>query len=596
MIVHLTPEYEAQVRARTVLDEITLYALAVVADEIPACRKLHQAAHRHLTDLRRSEDPDFPFYFDLDAAYRPIKFVGMLSHWEGELAGQLFKPELWECFVIGSTFGWRRKDTHLRRYRYAYVEVPRKNGKSFLAAAIALYLLCADGEAGAQVYAAATKREQAKIVWDCACKVVAKHPTLAKAVKLHWLALRFAKKNARFEPLAADSKKLDGLNPHGVVCDELHAWPDRDLWDVLEDAFGARTQPLMFVITTAGHDRNSICYQQRSHGASILEAVESRAYVDDTYFVFIADVDAEDEKNWMKEEVWRKANPGLGAPKSLEYLRDQYNKARLMPQKENAFKNKQLDMWTEAEEKWFDMEAWDACRGKVDRARLAKCRCYGGLDLSSTIALSAFALVFPPGPYPEWTVLLKLYLPADNLRTRAKRDKVPYEQWVRQGWITTTPGNVIDFDFIRADVLRLKEEFNLVEVGFDPWKAVEISGKLQGDGLVMKQMRQGHATLGAPTSEFERKLMKHDWRHGANPVLRWMVRNCVPIRDSNNNLRPDKEKSHAFIDGVVATIMGLGLAIASPTAGAASVYETRGLLILGGPAGGRDPLTPEDGE
>lgn len=558
-------------------DPVARYCNEVLGGERLASRKIKRACRRHLLDLKRSlEDPTFPYYYDPEAAARPVRFASRLKHWEGEWAGQFFVPEPWQVFIFGSIYGWKRRSDGCRRFRYAYVEVPRKNGKSFLASVVALYMLVADGEEGAQVYSAATKKDQAKIVWDAACKIAQKSGI--RQTSLHWNSLRVKATNSRFEPLASDSKRLDGLNPHCAVLDELHEWPDRGLWDVIEDAFGARTQPLMFVITTAGFNRDSICYQQRSHGVSILESVNG-SYVDDTYFVYIADVDEEDLDKWKEEVVWFKSNPCLGAAKKIDYIRDLCNKARLMPQKENAFKNKQLDIWTEAEVRWLDMERWDLCGKPIDRARLSRRHCFSGLDLSSIQDLTANVLLFPPGPYPEWTILPHFYLPKDNLEKRERADKVPYSKWVREGFITLTPGEIIDLSFVKRDMLRLKEEFNIVEVGFDPWKAVEIATSLQGEGMKMVQMRQGHGTLGAPTTDLELKHLRGELRHGGNPVLRWMARNSAVIKDSNDNIRPDKKHSGQRIDGIVATIMALGRALVSPVK--VSKYETEGLMVVG---------------
>lgn len=581
-------------------DPSVSYCEDVLRGRIPACRKIKQACRRHLLDLKRShEDDEYPFYYDPEAAARVVRFARKLRHWEGEWSGQLFQPGLWQIFILSSIFGWKRRSDDKRRFRYAYIEIPRKNGKSFLASVVALYMLFADGEDGSQVYAAATKRDQAKIVWGAAIKIAKKSGLLGKHLSEHWLSLQHKASDSTFQPLASDSEKLDGLNPHCAICDELHEWADRRLWDVIEDAFGARSQPLMFVITTAGYNRYGICYQQRTHTVNILENVDTGSYSDDTYFGFIADVDdefltdPEDQtlpKHWTKEEVWRMANPCLGVAKKLDYMRDQCNKAMLQASKENAFKNKQLNIWTEAAERWLNMDAWDSCNGPVDRVKLKRAKCYAALDLSSIQDLTANVLLFPPAVYPEWTILPFFYLPEENLRERETRDRVPYRQWVNEGLITLTPGNTIDLEFIREDVLRLKREFNIIECGFDPWKAVEISTKLETEGLNMVQMRQGHATLGPPTVDLELKVLRREVRHGGHPVLRWMAANATVIRDSNDNIRPDKgggedgkgrAKPTNRIDGIVATVMALGLAIKDGRATGKSIYESRGVLSVG---------------
>lgn len=574
--------HETAVRKGEVECAVTKYAIDVVEERIDACKKIQKACRRHLADLKRVGTASFPFYFDLGAAKRPVEFARHLKHWEGEWAGKFFDPMPWQQFILGCTFGWRRTDTHRRRFRYAYIEIPRKNGKSFLASVIALYMLIADGEEGAQIYALATKREQAKIVWGAAIEIAKRSGLMGKYVSEHWLSLRMKTTASRFEPLASDSEKLDGLNPHCAICDELHEWSDRKLWDVIEDAFGARSQPLMFVITTAGYNRHGICYQQRSHGESILDSWDTRTYCDDTYFVFIADVDEEDRNKWDQERVWRRANPCLGVAKSLEYMRDQCNKAKQMPSKENTFLNKQLNIWTEAEKRWLDMTRWDECAGPISLVTLAKRACYTGLDLSSTTDLTASVDVFPPGPYPEWTWVPYFYLPEANLNERERRDKVPYKMWAKNGLITLTPGDVIDLEFVKRDQMARKEKYNIKQMGYDPWKAVEIATWLQQQGLEMVQMRQGHATLGAPTTFLETIVLKKQLRHGGHPVLRWMAQNTSVIRDSNDNIRPDKAPGELYrsrIDGIVAGIMATGLAIQA-LGPASSIYEKRGLRTI----------------
>lgn len=591
-MIAFTEEYQNKVIAGVMngeyKDEIALYCIKVLNGDIRACSKIKKACRRHIYDYNRQGNEDFPYYFDLEAAYRPIRFGSKLKHWEGDFSGKYFEPELWQKFILGVIFGWKKKSNHKRRFRYAYVEVPRKNGKSFLASVIALYMLVADGEEGAQVYSLATKRDQAKIVWGSAEKIALKSGV--PGISQHWLQLQFKRTNSRFEPLASDSDKLDGLNPHCAICDELHEWDSRDLWDVIEDAFGARSQPLMFAITTAGHNKLGICWNQRTHGSDILDGFENGSYIDDTYFVYIAEMDMSWKTNpdgtkkgwydWKNEDRWYEANPCLGAAKDLDYMRDQFNKANLMPEKENAFLNKQLDIWTEGAVKWMNMEKWDECALEIHIPKLHRARCWQALDLSSNTDLTANVYAFEPGPYEEWTIVPYFYLPADNLRSREKRDKVPYALWVDQGLITLTPGDIVDLDFVFRDSLRLKKEFNVQEVGFDPWKAIEIATRMSREGFEMVEMRQGHGTMGPPTRELETKVLKRQIRHGGHPILRWMASNTVVIKDSNDNIRPDKEKSFQRIDGIVATIMALGRALYGDGKSGPSIYEKRGPRVF----------------
>ncbi len=589
--INFTQEYQDKIDQGTLKDQIAEYCLKVLDGRIRACKKIKKSCRRHIYDFNRQGDESFPYYFDLQAAYRPIRFAGKLKHWEGDFSGKFFEPELWQTFILGVIFGWKKKSNHKRRFRYAYVEVPRKNGKSFLASVIALYMLVADGEEGAQVYSLATKRDQAKIVWGSAGKIAVK--SRIPGITEHWLQLQFKQTNSRFEPLASDSDKLDGLNPHCAICDELHEWDSRDLWDVIEDAFGARSQPLMFAITTAGHNRNGICFEQRTHGVDILDGFEDGSYNDDTYFVFIADMDpswktVETPKGpqkvmyyeWKNQERWYEANPCLGAAKGLDYMIDQCNKATLMVGKENAFLNKQLDIWTEAAVKWLDMEKWDVCGYEIERKKLYRAKCWVGLDLSSNTDLTAAVYVFAPGPYSEWTILPIFFLPEENLRGRSNQDRVQYEKWVKEGYIITTPGNMVDIDFVYQYILDTRKEFQIAEIGFDPWKAIEVATKLQKENFEVVEMRQGHGTMGPPTREFELKMLRQELRHGGHPILRWMAGNTVVIKDHNENIKPDKEKSPQRIDGIVATIMGLGRALYGEGVQGPSIYETRGPRVF----------------
>lgn len=587
--INFSQDYQNQINAGAVKDEIAIYCMRVLDGSIKACKKIKKACKRHVYDFNRQNTPDFPYYFDLESAYRPIRFASKLKHWEGDFSGKYFEPELWQKFILGSIFGWKKSSSGKRRFRYAYVEVPRKNGKSFLASVISLYMLVSDGEDGAQIYSLATKRDQAKIVWQSARNIAKKSGV--PGMTQHWLQVKF--RDSIFAPLASDEDSLDGLNPHCVVCDELHQWDSRGLWDVIEDSFGSRSQPLLFAITTAGFNRNGICYEQRTHGENILIGFEDNSYNDETYFAYIADLDPDWKTvqtpkgpqkviyyDWKNEDKWYEANPCLGAAKELDYMRDQCNKATLMLGKENAFLNKQLDVWTEAAEKWLDMEKWDICAYEIDRAKLFRAKCWVGLDLSSNTDLTAAVYVFEPGPYQEWTILPIFFLPEDNLRNRSKMDRVQYDKWEKEGFIILTPGNMVDINFVYEYILKTRSEFQIAEIGFDPWKAIEVATKLQNEKFEVVEMRQGHGTMGPPTREFELKMLRAELRHGGHPILRWMASNTVVIKDHNENIKPDKEKSPQRIDGIVAAIMGLGRALFGEGAQGPSVYENRGLITF----------------
>lgn len=556
-------------------DPVSQYASDVLSGKQPACRLVHQACTRHLMDLDRDD-----IYFDAHHVDLVFNFLKLCKHYKGEWAGKPIELHPAQQFIVGNLFGWKHTDTHLRRYRTAYIELPRKNGKSTLLSAIALYLLVADREPGAEIYAAATKEEQAKIVWQAAWEMVKKSPSLSKACKLRHNSVLFPSTTSMFRPLGADSKTLDGLNPHAVINDELHAWKGRELWDVLEDAFGARSQPLNVAITTAGFDKNGICFQQRQHCVQFLDP--NSGINDDSYFAYIAtvdDEDLEDPEARFEEKTWFKANPLLGVSKNVEYMKDQANKAKAMPGKMNAFLNKQLNIWTDGQNLWLNMAKWDKCGGAIEPSQIAGKVCFSGLDLSSTTDITAHVLLFPPGPFDEWAIRPFFYIPEANVAEAMRRDKVPYDQWIEQGFITTTPGDYIDLSYIKRDFLELAERYEIRECGYDPWKATELATDLENEGAKMVMMRQGHATLVPGADALEKKVLKQELRHGGNPVLRWMASNATGREDANGNVIPDKKNSYSRIDGISALVNAMGRAIVAG-ADERSVYEERGIFFV----------------
>jgi len=534
-------------------DTVTEYAKAVDNDEISACLYVKQACRRHLHDLEAGE-----FIFDKKAARLAIGFSKILRHYKGEFAGHRFNPEPWQQFIKGSIFGWKHKDGR-RRFRFAYVEVPRKNGKTFMAADVALQGLVADFEPAADIYSVATKRDQAKIVWTDAKHMAKRCPSLAAKITSLTTGLYVDATASKFEPLSKDTKSMDGLNPHFAIGDEVHAWEDDNLFRQMEEGMGARRQPLFLLITTAGHNIDGVCYRLRDHVISVLDGFADGNYIDDHFFGIIYTLDEGDD--WKDENTWPKANPNLGVSKRLEILRSQVKFALQVPSEEFTVKRKQFNIWTAGKSKWLDMERWLKCDGEIDLELLKREPCHLGIDLSSIQDLTATVALFPPGVYSEWTVVPRLYLPEDRLDFREKVDKRPYKLWEKQGYLLTTPGDVIDLNFIKRDILDLADTYNVIDAGFDPWKAIEMATSLGAEGVEMVQMRQGHATLGAPSLYLEKLVLGKQLRHAGHPVLRWMAGNTAVIRDVNDNIRPDKSATRARIDGIVALVMALGRAI-----------------------------------
>jgi phage terminase large subunit-like protein len=534
-------------------DPVTAYARAVAGGQILSNRLVRVACERHLADLTSATGRGFRF--DRAAAQHAIDFFGFLRHSKGEWAGQTFELAPWQVFVVGCLFGWQQSDG-LRRFRTAYCAVPRKNGKSTLSAGIGLYLLVSDGEQGAEIYSAATSRDQARIVFDEAKRMVGSSPALQRRVGILINNLHVAATTSRFMPLSSDASTMDGLNVHGAIIDELHAHRNRHVVDVLETATGARRQPLLFEITTAGYDRHSICFEHHDYSIKVLEGTVP----DDSWFAFIAAADEDDD--WSAPEVWRKANPNFGLSVKEDDLARKAEKAIALPGAQNAFRRMHLNEWTEQAERWIDVAAWDACDGLIDLDQLRGRPCFGGLDLSTTTDVTALAWVFPPKDDDDlWRVLSRYFVPADNLRKRAERDRVPYDLWAAQGFIEATPGNVVDYGAIEQRILADSALFQVREIAYDPWNATHIALRLQEEGAAMVEFRQGFRSMAAPTRELEKLIVSKKLAHGGNPVTRWMAANVAVAQDPADNLKPAKDKSTERIDGIVALIMAIGRAL-----------------------------------
>lgn len=517
--------------------------------------------------------PDSEFYFDKQAADLAVAFFEkLLIHVKGEWAGKPFALQAWQRDdIIRPLFGWKRADGS-RRYRRAYIEIPRKNGKSTLSAGIALYLLFVDDEPGAEVYSAAADRDQASIVFDVAKSMAEGSPQLIKHAKIYKRSIVVEKTASVYRVLSADAYTKHGLNAHGVVFDELHAQPNRELWDVLNTSTGARRQPLMVMITTAGYDRESICYEQHEYAVEVLAGRLN----DPSFFAYIAA--AEEGDDWTSPVTWAKANPGLGETVKLDYLAGEALRAQQVPAYQNTFRRLHLNQWTSQDSRFLDMAAWDACAGELPDLRGR--RCYGGLDLASTTDIAALVLVFPPILADEpFYMMAFFWMPGDNLIGRERRDRAQYHAWAAQGLIIATPGNVIDYAAIERGIVELGEVYDIAEIAFDRWGAESMRQALEGHGLTMIAMGQGFASLSGPTKELVRLILAGDIAHGGNPVLRWMADGVAVRQDPAGNVKPDKSKSTRRIDGVVAGIMALDRAIRNE-GDPGSVYDERGMIEL----------------
>ena len=512
--------------------------------------------------------------FDEAKAQRAVEFIRCLKHTKGRWRGQAFDLLPWQETIIRDVFGTVKEDG-FRQYNTAYVEIPKKNGKSELAAGVALYMTCGDNEWGAEVYGCASDRQQASIVFDVAVDMVEQCPALKKRIKPVMSVKRLVYKptNSFYQVLSAEAYTKHGLNVHAVIFDELHSQPNRELFDVMTKGSGdARTQPLFFLITTAGTDRHSVCFEQHQKAEDILCGRKA----DPTFYPVI--YGAADDADWTSEEVWYRANPSLGHTIDIGKVRNACMSARDNPAEENIFRQLRLNQWVKQSTRWMQMEKWDACAFPVDEGELLGRECYGGLDLSSSIDITAFVLVFPPRDDTEKYVFLPYFwIPEENMVRRVRRDHVPYDVWEKQGFLETTEGDVIHYGFIESFIEDLGKRFHIKEIAFDRWGAVQMVQNLEGLGFTVVPFGQGFKDMSPPTKRLMELVLERNVAHGGHPVLRWMMDNIFVRTDPAGNIKPDKEKSTEKIDGAVAAIMALDRAIRHGGS-TGSVYDERGIL------------------
>lgn len=544
----------------------------MVKGQVVACRLVRLACERHFRDLRDGWQRGL--VFSLEHALYGIRFFPFLRHSKGEWGGQPVELAPWQQFVVGSVWGWLRADGW-RRFRVSYEELPRKNGKSTKLAGIGLLALLADGEPGAEVYAAATKKDQARIIFGEARRMVRASTELSEKIGVFKVNLSVDATDSKFEPLSSDERTLDGLNPHAVLVDELHKHKSRALLDVLDTALGARRQPLLWIITTAGDDDpESVYAQENAYAVQVLEGVVA----DDSWFVFIATIDKGDR--WDDPIAWAKANPNLGISVKLEDLERQARKASKSPSAKAAFMRLRLNVRSASAQRYIDMDVWARNgQGRFDPAELRGRKCYGGLDLSSKVDLSALVKLFPPADAGErWRVVARFWMPADTVSEKADRDRVQYQRWIEEGWIEATGGNIIDHNEIQRAILEDHRDHELLALAYDPWNATQLAVGLQTDGVPVFEFIQGIRSYTAPTKELEALLIGEKLDHGNNPVLAWMASNLAVQTDKNDNRMPTKKHSSGRIDGMSALIMAIGRSMSED--GAKPYSDGRDLLVL----------------
>lgn len=545
------------------------YAKDVVAGKILTCKWVRMACQRQLDDLVRFKGKDSPFRFNpklADKSGKPFSpadnlcaFIERLPHVKGPLAGQPIHLEPWQVFILTTVFGWVKPDGK-RRFRRAYIEVPRGNAKSTLSSALALYMLAADGEGGAEVYSLATTRDQARIVFGDA-QTMARQSTgfrtrFGVGVGAH--NMHVMNSGSKFEALSAEGSTLDGLNIHFGCVDELHAHKTRTVYDVVETGTGKRDNSLLWVITTAGSNRSGICYEIRTFVTRLLDGV----FQDDSQFGIVYGLD--DGDDWTLEASLIKANPNWGISVRPEVLAPLQAKAMQMPSAVNNFKTKHLNEWVNADTAWMDMRAWDRCAdSSLDLDTYAGQPCWIGLDLASKTDIAALLLVFPHlGIDGGFAVFGRYYLPEDTVHANGNSQ---YSGWMAAGRLTVTPGNVIDFSWIEADLMEFVSRFSVQAVAFDPFQATQLSTRMMSEGLPMIEVRPTVLNFSEPMKTLEALVLQNKLIHDGCPVLGWMASNVVAHLDAKDNIYPRKERPENKIDGVVALIMGISRAITPGT-------------------------------
>lgn len=551
------------------------YVDGVLDGSVPACKFVRWAVQRHLRDMERSD-----IFFDVEGMRLDVEFFRCMVHQRGRLAGKPFDPEPWQVFVIGSVYSWRYRATGRRRFQRVGIFVPRKNGKTFLAAGAGLHGLVFDGEAGAEVYCAATTRDQARELFDPALAIVEGSPSLRRRITPNKNALLVKGTLAKMVPLARDSKKMDGKNPHIALIDEYHEHTDRGIVEVMSSGMGARQNPILWIITTAGFNLQSVCKQEQDLLEQILDPDSD--IDDDRQFAFIATLDEGD--SWEDPASWMKANPNYGVSVEKERFEVDYQEAKNLPSAQNNFLTKRLNVWCGQAKRWLPMDDWKICeQEEITDDMLRGLTGFGAIDLSSVSDITAWVTVWPLQD-GRLAVRGKYWVPGKNARIREHRDRVPYARWARDGFVTLTEGNAIDYRAIRRDILEDIDHVcslgaNVAAIGYDPWGATETASELADAGLNMVHIRQGYQSLSGPSKELERRVLSHQILTGHDPCLRWMASNVATETDPAGNIKPSKRKSSEKIDGIVALIMAIGVASVGEEPFKSS-YEDEELFLL----------------
>ncbi len=571
-----------QVRT-TSRDPVTTYARQVIAGKITAGPYVREACARHLRDLDQA--PDRGFFFDLTKATRALGFFkDVLKLNGGQFEGKSYELLPWQAFIVGSLFGWVN-DQGMRRFRIAYIETGKGSGKSPLAAGIGLYGLVADNEARAEIYAAATKKDQAMVLFRDAVAMVDQSPVLAKALVKSGVGastwnLAYHKAGSFFRPISADDGQ-SGPRPHVVLLDEIHEHKTANVVEMLRAGTKSRQQALIVMITNSGHDKNTVCWHYHEAAVHVNQAMSpDDKYFNDQFFGFVCALDEGDDP-FKSEECWEKANPSLqyGIP-GIKYLRELVTEARGMPSKESLVRRLNFCEWTEAASPWISSQSWFDCLDKdFDYDLLYDRRAYGGLDLSSTQDLTALVLLFEPCEHdPHWRLVPYFWLPGDGLHEKADKDRVPYIAWRDAGYLEALPGKAINKLAVLHRAIEICDMYDVQVIGFDRWRIEDFKMLMEQEGatLPLSPFGQGFKDMAPAVDTFESLIIDKKLRHNGNPVMTWCAANAVIATDPAGNRKVTKEKATGRVDGIVAALMAAGR-INSDTE---SSVITQGFVVL----------------
>jgi len=561
-------------------DRATAYANAVILGKTAAGPHVRDACQRHLNDLVHAGERGF--YYDLEEAAEAIAFFEeCLCLNGGQFEGKPFLLLPWQAFIVGSLFGWKRKSDGMRRFRVVYIETPKGSGKSPLCAGIGLKGLVADSEPRAEIYAAATYKDQAMVLFRDALAFFDQSPELqsrltASGTGANRWNLAYLEKGSFFRVISSEKKGQSGPRPHMALLDEIHEHRDGTVIEMLRAGFKFRRQPLSVMITNSGHDKTSVCWEYHEMGCK----VSAGQIENDEFFAYICALDEEDLKDdryLTDETLWPKVNPSLhaGIP-GFDYIRGQVKEGIGMPSKMATVKRLCFCQWTEADNPWIDSNTWFACQDKdFDETLLAGRRCWGGLDLSAVNDLTAYALLFEPSyDDPYWRLKVWFWMPGIGLKKKSDKDRVPYIAWRDARYLTAIDRKTIDYEFVITDIMRINEQFDVQKIAFDRWNIASFKKEIDRIGADLPDLEefgQGFQSMGPAVKEFE-KLLDDKLRHNGNPVLTWCAANAVAVEDPAENKKLDKSRSTGRIDGIVAAVMAAGII---DTESGGNVYEER---------------------